>query len=139
MTAQLNGRDRRTFPDLGSECVTLRKTGAGDMVLTYQGIAELFGIRGHASGRMAPVERTRAQLKVDASTATADVLMVSDDAQAIPPLIGQSFMEQTHVMIIPMENTGRVFEEHLHFQDENGTFENIQILALSPRNVSVLA
>ncbi|XP_064462728.1 uncharacterized protein LOC135373461 [Ornithodoros turicata] len=138
MTALLDGKEVEAFVDMGSQCVTLRKTNADELSVQYSDLSAPFEIHGYGSGKIIPIGKARLELKADEATATVDVYVVPENAQVVPLLIGQPFTEQPHVTVIRRGNMLRNFEEHAHL-DEDGTLQDIKIPALAPRHVSLWA
>ncbi|KAH7955909.1 hypothetical protein HPB52_004980 [Rhipicephalus sanguineus] len=68
--------------------------------IKYSLIGKPLTIGGYGSGRVTPYGETNVNLTVDQATADVPVLIVPNESQAIPVIVGHPFTEQPHVMIV---------------------------------------
>ncbi|KAH7933463.1 hypothetical protein HPB49_012905 [Dermacentor silvarum] len=99
MLAKANGHDVRAYVDLGSQCVTIRREDADRIGVKCTAIDKPLTIGGYRSGRVTPCGEANVNLTVDQATADVPVLIVPNESQAIPLIVGQPFTEQPHVTI----------------------------------------
>lgn len=68
-------------------------------------------LRGYGGGAVRTVGKAEVILQVDLIEAKVDVLVVDDEVQAVPVLIGQTFINKAGVTLVVMENKLRLFRE----------------------------
>lgn len=139
MLAKANGHDVRAYVDLGSQCVTIRREDADRIGVKCTAIDKPLTIGGYGSGRVTPCGEANVNLTVDQATADVPVLIVPNDSQAIPLIVGQPFTEQPHVTIVRRGNTLRIFEEQKNVDESDDTLQSIEIPDLPKRPVCLWA
>ncbi|GJQ69551.1 hypothetical protein Trydic_g6648 [Trypoxylus dichotomus] len=72
---------------------------------------ESFYLTGYGAGKAMPLGESTIDLKVDHARAVVVVLVVPDEAQTVPVLIGQPFTEQHHITMVKRKDTLTIFEE----------------------------
>ncbi|KAH7980370.1 hypothetical protein HPB49_015331 [Dermacentor silvarum] len=97
--------------DPTSQCVTIRREDADRIGIKCTVIAKPLTMGGYGSGRVTPCSEANVNLTVDQATADVPVLIVPNESQAIPLIVGQPFTEQPQVTIVRRGNTSRIFEE----------------------------
>ncbi|KAL1427911.1 hypothetical protein MTO96_003069 [Rhipicephalus appendiculatus] len=96
-------------------------------------------IGGYGSGRVTPCGEANGNLAVDQATADVAALIVPNESQAIPIIVGQPFTEQPHVTVVRRRNTLRVFEEEKNVDESDDTLQSIKIPDLPRRPVCLWA
>ncbi|KAL1481482.1 hypothetical protein MTO96_034453 [Rhipicephalus appendiculatus] len=79
--------------------------------------------------------RAYVDLGIDQATADVPVLIVPNESQAIPIIVGQPFTEQPHVTVVRRRNTVRIFEEEKNVDESDDTLQSIKIPDLPRRPV----
>ncbi|GJQ65893.1 hypothetical protein Trydic_g3993 [Trypoxylus dichotomus] len=90
--ARINGDMVRGYIDPGSKVVTIRKIG-----LTWESMKESYYMTGYGAGKVMPLSESTINIEVAHARAAVVVLVVPDEAQIAPVLIGQPFTEQQHI------------------------------------------
>lgn len=88
---------------------------------------------------MTPCGEANVDLTVDQATADVPVLIVPNESQAIPVIVGQPFTEQPHVMIVRRRDTVRIFEQEKNVDEGDDTLQSIEIPDLPRRPVFLWA
>ncbi|KAH7985183.1 hypothetical protein HPB52_024275 [Rhipicephalus sanguineus] len=82
--------------------------------------------------RVTPCGEANVNFTVNQATADVLVLIVPNESQAIPVIVGKPFTEEPHIMIVRRRDTARIFEEKN--VDEGGdTLQSIEIPDLPRR------
>ncbi|KAL1419965.1 hypothetical protein MTO96_024817 [Rhipicephalus appendiculatus] len=79
--------------------------------------------------------RAYVDLGIDQATADVPVLIVPNESQAIPIIVGQPFTEQPHVTVVRRRNTVRIIEEEKNVDESDDTLQSIKIPDLPRRPV----
>ncbi|KAL1444020.1 hypothetical protein MTO96_030081 [Rhipicephalus appendiculatus] len=135
MLAKVNGNEVRAYVDLGSQCVTIRREDADRIGIRYSVMEKPLTIGGYGSGRVTPCGQANVNLTVDQATADVPVLIVPNESQAIPIIVGQPFTEQPHVTVVRRRNSVRIFEEEKNVDESDDTLQYIKIPDLPRRPV----
>ncbi|KAL1417894.1 hypothetical protein MTO96_006035 [Rhipicephalus appendiculatus] len=135
MLAKVNGNEVRAYVDLGSQCVTIRREDADRIGIRYSVMEKPLTIGGYGSGRVTPCGQANVNLTVDQATADVPVLIVPNESQAIPIIVGQPFTEQPHVTVVRRRNSVRIFEEEKNVDESDDTLQSIKIPYLPRRPV----
>ncbi|KAJ8940809.1 hypothetical protein NQ314_010567 [Rhamnusium bicolor] len=117
--ARIGGKSIQSYVDQGSKCVLLRKSDADDLELVYEPVDTKIVIKGYGSGKVNPYGKIQAEIEVDEAKAKTEILIVPNDAQNIPLLIGQPFTEQKHIVIVRRRSTLRLFNEPLVTEEQD--------------------
>ncbi|KAH6933018.1 hypothetical protein HPB50_011561 [Hyalomma asiaticum] len=139
LLAKVNGHDIKAYVDLGSQCVTIRREDADRVGILFTATDKRLTIGGYGSGRVTPCGEANINITVDQATADVPVLIVPNESQAIPLIVGQPFTEQPHVTIVRRRNTLRIFEEQIKVDENDDTLQSIEIPALPKRPVCLWA
>ncbi|KAL1468207.1 hypothetical protein MTO96_025609 [Rhipicephalus appendiculatus] len=139
MLAKVNGKEVRAYVDLGSQCVTIRREDADRIGIRYSVMEKPLTIGGYGSGRVTPCGEANINITVDQATADVPVLIVPNESQAIPIIVGQPFTEQHHVTVVRRRNTVRIFEEEKNVDESDDTLQSIKIPDLPRRPVCLWA
>ena len=139
MLTKVNGSELRAYVDLGSQCVTIRREDADRIGIKYSLIGKPLTIGGYGSGRVTPCGEANVNLTVDQATADVPMLIVPNESQAIPVIIGQPFTEQPHVTIVRRRDTVRIFEEEKNVDEGDDTLQSLEIPDLPRRPVCLWA
>lgn len=83
----------RGYVDPGSKVVTIREADAKVVGLNWEKMKELYYLTVYGAGRVVPLGECTVDLEVDHAKAVVVILVVPDDAQTVPILIGQTFTE----------------------------------------------
>ncbi|KAH6931031.1 hypothetical protein HPB50_021625 [Hyalomma asiaticum] len=138
LLAKGNRHDIKAYVGLGSQCVTIRREDADRIGIILTATDERLTIGGYGSGRVTRCGEATTHVTVDQATADVRVLIVPNESQAIPLIIGQPFTEQPHVTIVRRRNTLRIFDEKIN-EDENDTLQSMKIPDLPQRPVCLWA
>ncbi|KAH7936310.1 hypothetical protein HPB52_021409 [Rhipicephalus sanguineus] len=133
MLAEVNGSELRAYVDLGSQCVTIRRENADRIGIKCSFIGKPLTIGGYGSGRVTPCGEANVNLTVDQATVNVPVLIVPNESQAIPVIVGQPFTERPHVTILRRRNTVRIFEEEKNVDERDDTLQSPEIPELPRR------
>ncbi|KAH6920070.1 hypothetical protein HPB50_028942 [Hyalomma asiaticum] len=139
LLAKVNGHDIKAYVDLGSQCVTIRREDADRIGIIFTATDKRLTIGGYGSGRVTPCGEATINVTVDQATADVRVLIVPNESQAIPLIIGQPFTEQPHVTIVRRRNTLRIFDEQINEDESDDTLQSIEIADLPKRPVCLWA
>ncbi|KAL3191892.1 hypothetical protein MRX96_059397 [Rhipicephalus microplus] len=139
MLANVNGNEARAYVDLGSQCVIIRREDADRVKIKHTVMEKPLNIGGYGSGRVTPCGEAKVNLTVDQATTDVHVLIVPNESQAIPVIVGQPFTEQRHVMFVRRRYTVRIFEEKKNLDESDETLQFINIPDLLRRPTSLWA
>ncbi|KAH7967913.1 hypothetical protein HPB52_004026 [Rhipicephalus sanguineus] len=120
---KVNGSELRAYVHLSSQCVTIRRQDADRIGIKYSLIGKPLTIGDYGSGRVTPCGEANVNLTVDQATANVPVLIVPNESQAIPVIVGHPFTEQPHVTIVRRWNTVRIFEEEKNVDEGDDTLQ----------------
>ncbi|GJQ67530.1 hypothetical protein Trydic_g8342 [Trypoxylus dichotomus] len=109
--ARINRHMVRGYIDPGSKVVTIRKSDAEIVRLKWENMKETFYLTGYGAGKVMPLGESTIDLEVDHAKAVVVVLVVPDEIQTVPVLIGQPFTEQQHITMVKRKDTLTIFEE----------------------------
>ncbi|KAF5299883.1 hypothetical protein FQA39_LY11420 [Lamprigera yunnana] len=94
----INGIPIKGYVDQASECTTIREETAHFLKLPYNKLYKTVkGFGGHSVSVIGVVETS---ICVDRAMGNVKLYIVSDLAQVIPIIVGQSFTEQSHVVVM---------------------------------------
>ncbi|KAL3247236.1 hypothetical protein MRX96_057172 [Rhipicephalus microplus] len=125
--AKVDENEVRAYVDLGSQCVTIQREDADQVEIKCTVMEKLPTIEGYGSGRVTPCGEANVNLTVDQVTANVLVLIVPNESQAIPIIVGQPFTKQRHVTVVRRRNTVGIFEEKKNLDESDDTIELIDI------------
>ena len=125
----INDQQLRAYVDLGSEAVTIRKSEAEKLKLEITPSKVV--LRGYGGSSIQPYGLMKAVIKVDLAVAEVEALVVPDNLQEVPMIIGQSFTDQPHVVVLQKEGSLRLFE--------NDAAALPEVERLPPRKVALWA
>ncbi|KAL1445511.1 hypothetical protein MTO96_044985 [Rhipicephalus appendiculatus] len=94
--------------------------------IKYKVIGKLLTIGGYGSGRVTPCGEASVNFTVNQATADVPVLIVPNESQVIPVIVGQPFTEQPHVTVVRRRNTVRIFGEE-NVDESDDTLQSIEI------------
>lgn len=97
--AFVNNASLDSFVDLGSECSMLKVSELSKLDNVQVQTNDLPTLRGFGNSSVITLGKVRANVCVDGVSAEIDILIVPDDVMQIPLMIGQTFTEQSHVVI----------------------------------------
>lgn len=120
--AFLNGVSLESFVDLGSQKTLLRETEARE-ILSNWNISDLDVLVGFGNSCVIPVGSCEVQIVIDGVAAVTEVLIVPDVyMKSYPMLVGHSFTEQNHIVIIKTSD-----ELKIMLKADNGEVEKFDI------------
>ncbi|GJQ73696.1 hypothetical protein Trydic_g14031 [Trypoxylus dichotomus] len=108
--ARING-PIRGYIDPESKVVTLRKSDTEVVGLKWESMKESYYLTGYGAGKVMPLHESAIDLEVDHTRTIVVVLVVPDEAQTVPVLIGQPFTEQQHITMVKRKDTLTIFQE----------------------------
>lgn len=99
--AFVNGVALDSFIDFGSTATMISVSGANSIQPGWKanGPATLPSLRGFGEAIVQPLGVLQAEVVIDSVTANVDILVVPDEVMRIPLLVGQSFTEQSHILV----------------------------------------
>lgn len=97
-TIDIEGKKIIAFIDLGSECCTIRKRDCEENRWKYK--ANNTVLKGFAGGRCSAIGSLHKKISVGDVQATTEFLVVPDQTQDVPIIIGQTLLHQPGVKII---------------------------------------
>ncbi|KAK9675226.1 hypothetical protein QE152_g40517 [Popillia japonica] len=97
--------------------------GCGQKLYVGQGLAKAIG-------------KLTTEIKIDEAVALTEILVVPDNFQEIPLLVGQPFTDQDHIVIIRRGNALRIFEDN---EVDKTSLSNLTIPELPHPKVSLWA
>ncbi|XP_046468075.1 uncharacterized protein [Neodiprion pinetum] len=109
--AILDGTLLRSYIDGGSECVTLKKSETDKMQLHLQPTDVV--LRGYGGGEVRPYGTTKANMRIDLAEGQVDVLVVPDEIQGVPLIVGQPFLGLPGVTTVQRDGNLRLFDVSL--------------------------
>lgn len=109
--AVLNDTPLRAYIDGGSECVTLKKSEADKMRLHLQPTDVI--LRGYGGGEVRPHGTVKASMKIDLAEGLVDVLVVPDEIQEVPLIVGQPFLGLPGITTVQRDGDLRLFDASL--------------------------
>lgn len=133
--ALVDEKQVKAYADTGSQLFLMRKSDADQACLTIMSLPNTVEVRGYGEGKLVPLGVVMVQLQVDHATSRVPLHIVPDDAQTIPLIVGQSFTEQPHIVLVKRGNTVRIYEELKEVND----IYNMDIPNLPSRVVSLWA
>jgi len=110
--AVVNETPVKSYVDTGSQLCLMLKSDAEGQGLKIESLQNEIEVRGYGDGKLLPLGIATVQLQVDQATSQVPVHIVSDDAQNIPLIIGQPFIEQPHIVLVKRGNTVRIYEDY---------------------------
>jgi len=125
----------KSYVETGSQLCLMRRKNAVDQGLKIESLQNRIEVRGYDDGKLLPIGIVTVQLQVDQATSQVPIHIVPDDAQNIPLIIGQPFIEQPHIVLVKRGGTVRIYEDH----KEGTDIFDMDIPALPPRAISLWA
>ncbi|GJQ78339.1 hypothetical protein Trydic_g22168 [Trypoxylus dichotomus] len=119
----LNGSPIKSYVDLGSQCVMIRKADANEFNINMEQLAKPIQIKGFGEGVIKPLGKFSALLKVDQAETETEILVVPNVCQKIPLIIRQLFTEQEHIVLVRKGNVLRIF--HDDQPDDDSLHKNV--------------
>lgn len=107
--AFVNGKQMRAYLDLGSECVTLRRSDA--LQAEIKSCATDRVLRGFGGSTVWPCGVCRVKLKVDLAEADCDAYIVPDEVQEVALIVGQPFTDLPRIVVVQKKGKLRLFDE----------------------------
>lgn len=98
-TATVNGQNLDCFIDFGSQCTLLRESAAKNLVDSLS-VSELPVLRGFGDSVVNCLGKCNVEIDVDLAKATVEAFIVPDHLLQVPLLLGQTFTEQDHVVVL---------------------------------------
>ncbi|KAL1454785.1 hypothetical protein MTO96_043660 [Rhipicephalus appendiculatus] len=139
MLAKVNGHEVRAYVHLVSQCVTIRREDADEVGIKYSVMEKPLTIGGYGSGRVTTCGEANVNLTVDQATADVPVLIVPNESQAIPIIVGQPFTEQPDVTVVRRRNAVHIFEVGKNGDEGDDTLQSIKMPDLLRRPVCLWA
>ncbi|XP_022836865.1 uncharacterized protein LOC111364243, partial [Spodoptera litura] len=102
-TAVVNGMTLDCFIDFGSQCSMLQESVAKNLVSSWS-ISELPVLRGFGDSVVSCLGKCSVEIKIDSVIAMVETLIVPDKLLQVPLLLGQTFTEQEHVVVVKTNN-----------------------------------
>ncbi|KAK9688368.1 Reverse transcriptase (RNA-dependent DNA polymerase) [Popillia japonica] len=107
-----------------------------ELGLEYSPLDKPIVIRGFGQGLAKAIGKLTTEIKIDEAVALTEILVVSDNFQEIPLLVGQPFTDQDHIVIIRRGNALRIFEDN---EVDKTSLSNLTIPELPHAKVSIWA
>lgn len=95
---EVNGVAFEAFLDFGSECSMIRQSEFKKIGNQFK-TDELPTLKGFGNSVVQVLGRQRVNVKVDKVQADVELLIVPDEAMHVPIMIGQTFTEQSHIVV----------------------------------------
>ncbi|KAJ8915356.1 hypothetical protein NQ315_008243 [Exocentrus adspersus] len=111
VTCIINGQETRGFVDSGCEEVLVRESDALNFGLNWSHIDVYLNGYGGATSRV--LGTTNVNMKVDLFQAEVPILVVPDQLQSMPVLIGRSVLNKKDVVTVIRDGNARLFNEEL--------------------------
>ncbi|KAH9637556.1 hypothetical protein HF086_009620 [Spodoptera exigua] len=102
-SAVVNGLNLDCFIDFGSQCSMLQESVAKNFVSSWS-ISELPVLRGFGDSVVNCLGKCYVEIKIDSVIATVETLIVPDKLLQVPLLLGQTFTEQEHIVVVKTNN-----------------------------------
>lgn len=113
----IDGHKIIAFIDLGSDTVTMKTSIAKENNIKY--VPESKRILGFGQGSCNSVGRRNLLIEIDGIMISVDVLMVPDEAQDVPIIIGRSALDQPDIKIT--KEAGKLLIERVKIQKSDET------------------
>lgn len=104
----VNGKPLQAYVDTGCAAVLLKEDEAKSLNIIYDD-SDLM-ITGYGGSSIRVLGKAKVNLKVDQVEAEVEILIVPNNAQDIPLMVGQTFLNKTNAMLISTENTVRILK-----------------------------
>nr|CAI5822132.1 unnamed protein product [Callosobruchus analis] len=112
--AYVNGELVEAYVDFGSQCTLIKENTVKQLGLVLNPLDRSFKITGFGNGSVKPIAKTYAEIKIDQAKAYAELLVIPDEYQQVPLLIGQPFTEQNHIVVVKKNDQLRLFDNDLY-------------------------
>ncbi|KAH6938545.1 hypothetical protein HPB50_010469 [Hyalomma asiaticum] len=127
LLAKVNGHDIKAY----SQCITIRQEDVDRIGRMFTATNKRLTIGDYGSGRVMLCSEANINVTDDQATADVPVLIMLNESQAIPLIVGQPFTKQPHVIIVRRRNTLRIFEEQINTDENDDTLQSIEIPDIS--------
>lgn len=97
--AFLDDKPIQCFIDFGSTATMISNSAAISLSLKWTSENGLPVLRGFGNSVVAPLGMIVASLTIDSVSASVQILVVADDVMRVPLIVGQSFTEQSHIIV----------------------------------------
>nr|CAI5861487.1 unnamed protein product [Callosobruchus analis] len=112
--AYVNGELVEAYVDFGSQCTLIKENTVKQLGLVLNPLDRSFKITGFGNGSVKPIAKTYAEIKIDQAKAYTELLVIPDEYQQVPLLIGQPFTEQNHIVVVKKDDQLRLFDNDLY-------------------------
>lgn len=136
--AIVNGVPVRAYLDLESQCNLIKELTVKGMGLQIEELEKPVIIKGFGNGKIKINGQLNATIKVDQAEAQTKLLVIEDQYQTIPLIIGQPFTENDYIVIIRRGNTLRIFEDK-QFEKSDDCLKNLEIPDLPKPKINLWA
>nr|CAI5826329.1 unnamed protein product [Callosobruchus analis] len=112
--AYVNGELVEAYVDFGSQCTLIKENIVKQLGLVLNPLDRSFKITGFGNGSVKPIAKTYAEIKIDQAKAYTELLVIPDEYQQVPLLIGQPFTEQNHIVVVKKDDQLCLFDNDLY-------------------------
>nr|CAI5831004.1 unnamed protein product [Callosobruchus analis] len=112
--AYVNGELVEAYVDFGSQCTLIKENTVKQLGLVLNPLDRSFKITGFGNGSVKPIAKTYVEIKIDQAKAYTELLVIPDEYQQVPLLIGQPFTEQNHIVVVKKDDQLRLFDNDLY-------------------------
>nr|CAI5828350.1 unnamed protein product [Callosobruchus analis] len=112
--AYVNGELVEAYVDFGSQCTLIKENTVKQLGLVLNPLDRSFKITGFGNGSVKNIAKTYAEIKIDQAKAYTELLVIPDEYQQVPLLIGQPFTEQNHIVVVKKDDQLRLFDNDLY-------------------------
>jgi hypothetical protein len=103
-TIRVNGVERLAYIDLGSACSLISETDAKDILHNWHNTSELPNLRGFGNSTVQALSSQKALIEIGHVSAEVELIVVADHYMHVPIIIGQTFTENSNIMIYKTSN-----------------------------------
>jgi hypothetical protein len=89
----------KCFIDFGSSVTLIKESFAADLSLVFEIDNTLPNLKGFGDAIVRPLGKCVLEIEIDAAKARVECMIVPDDVMEVPLLVGQTFTEQSHVLV----------------------------------------
>ncbi|KAK9752644.1 hypothetical protein QE152_g3977 [Popillia japonica] len=132
--AIIQGKKLKAYIDLSSQCIMMKESCAKELGLEYSPLDKPIVIKGFGQGLAKAIGKLTTEIKIDEAVALTEILVVPDNFQEIPLLVGQPFTDQDHIVIIRRGNALRILEDN---EVDKTSLSNLTIPELPHAKVSL--
>lgn len=108
---KVDGIETEGYVDTGCSIVAIRLSDAKRLHLKWTKCQII--ITGYGGGAAKALGKTTISLEVDLVKIRVDALIVGDNLQQVPVMIGQTFLNKGNVTLVLQDNKMRIFDSHL--------------------------